>query len=83
MRSTDIWDCNRKKEGRKGKRKKRKREAEREKKKKETGERKEARKEGERRQAILTKCTLEASASLAPMENELTHTGRSALKGRS
>lgn len=49
MRSTDIWDCNRKKEGRKGKRKKRKREAEREK-KKERNRRTEGGKEGGERE---------------------------------
>ena len=81
MRSTDIWDYNRKKEGKKGKKKGRERERHREEKKKERRRRQGRR--GERRQAILTKCTLEAAASLAPMENELTHSGRSALKGRS
>ena len=71
-------------ERRKERKEKRKEEKERgtERKKKKERRRRQGRR-GERRQAILTKCTLEAAASLAPMENELTHSGRSALKGRS
>ena len=85
LKFTDSWDYNKKKEGRKGKRKEGKergREREREKRNKQGKGRRRGRR-GERRQAILTKCTLEVDASLAPMENELTHPGRSALKGRS
>ena len=84
MKPTDIWGYNRKKEGRKEKKKKgreRKRQRERERKQKK-GRRRQGRR-GERRQASLTKCTFEATGSLAPMENELTHTGHSSLKGRS
>lgn len=83
MKSTDIWGyIERRKEGKERKKKGRERKRQREREK--TKERKEeARKEGERRQASLTKCTFEATGSLAPMENELTHTGRSSLKGRS
>ena len=52
MRSTDIWDCNRNKEGKKGKKKGRERERqrEREREKKEKNRRKEGGKEGGERE---------------------------------
>ena len=70
------------KEGRKRKRKEEK-ERGRERERKQKKGRKRQGRRGERRQASLTTCTFEATGSLAPMENELTHTGRSSLKGRS
>ena len=82
MKATDIWGYNRNKEGRKRKRKEEKERGRERERKQKKGRRRQGRR-GERRQASLTTCIFEGTGSLAPMENELTHTGRSSLKGRS